>query len=200
MHARCLSLFAAVTLLPASAPAQTDSAHRAAYSKATEAELDSLYAPLGYFMHRDEQGVYPSLTVQGKRDYLRRFWARRNPTPGASDNKAADAFNDRLAYVNSHFREGDPAGTGTPGWRTDRGRIYLENGPPDITLSARWPAVPLPFTVWKYTRGKERKYCFVDLTLFGNYVLVYSSDEHETTRPDWPLLLGVQASQEILNF
>jgi hypothetical protein len=29
---------------------------------------------------------------------------------------------------------------------------------------------------------------------------VYSTDEHETTRPDWPLLLGVQASQEILAF
>jgi GWxTD domain-containing protein len=200
MQAPWLSLSVILTLLPAPVPAQGDSAHRAAYSKATEAELDSLYAPLGYFMRRDEQGVYPGLTLEGKRDYLRRFWARRNPTPGASDNKAADAYNDRLAYVNTHFRESEPGGTPTPGWRTDRGRIYLENGPPDITLSARWPAVPLPFTVWKYTKEKLRKYCFVDLTLFGNYVLVYSTDEHELTRPDWPLLLGAEAAQEILAF
>ncbi|HXQ28277.1 MAG TPA: GWxTD domain-containing protein [Gemmatimonadales bacterium] len=201
MRARSSHLLVLVALAPVMAAAQTDSVRPFVYSRATEAQLDSLYAPLGYFMHRDEQGVYPGLTLAGKRDYLERFWARRNPTPGATDNKAADAYNGRLAYVNGHFHEGDANGTATPGWRTDRGRIYLENGPADITLSASWPAVPLPFTVWKYIRGgKIRKYCFVDLTLFGTYVLVYSTEGHETTRPDWPLLVGEDAAQDILNF
>lgn len=200
MQVRWLPLSLLAVLVPASAPAQMDSARPFVYSRATEAQLDSLYAPLGWFMHRDEQGVYPGLSLDGKRDYLRRFWARRNPTPGAPDNRAAEVFNIRLAYVNGHFREDEKTSAPTPGWRTDRGRIYLENGAPDITMSARPPAVPLPFTVWKYTRKTLRKYCFVDLTLFGTYVLVYSTDDREITRPDWPLLVGDVASEEILEF
>src|SRR2546425_7059484 len=45
-----------------------------------EGQLDSLYAPLIYLMSEDEQGIYPSLTLEGKRSFLRKFWARRDPT------------------------------------------------------------------------------------------------------------------------
>ena len=170
------------------------------YTRASERQLDSLYAPLVYLMRRDEQGVYPSLTLEGKRAFLRDFWARRNPTPGGTKNAAADEFDTRLAYVNHNFREEVAGAREVAGWRTDRGRIYLEEGPPDIVLFRRWPKAPLPFQVWKYMKGKPRKYVFVDVTLYGNFVLVYSSDEREPTRPDWTLLVGADASREIERF
>ena len=167
-------------------------------STTNEARLDSLYAPLVYLMHQDERGIYASLSVGGKRDFLRRFWARRAPTPGTPKNEAQEAYNARIAAVNRKFREG--GATEVPGWRTDRGRIYLEYGPPDIVLSRRGPGPTLSFEVWKYTRAKLRKYCFVDLTGFGNYVLVYSNDVHEPTRPGWRDLLGDEAYWDALNF
>ena len=65
----------------------------------------------------------------------------------------------------------------------------------------RGQGVAVPFDVWKYTRGsKMRKYCFVDLTGFGNYVLVYSNDPAEPSRPDWWLLMGDEYADEVRRF
>jgi hypothetical protein len=91
--------------------------------------------------------------------------------------------------------------TDVPGWRTDRGRIWLQLGQPDITLKRAGPGIRFPFEVWKYTtHGINRKYCFVDLTHFGNFVLVYSNDPHEPTRPQWRQLLGEDEYEDALNF
>src|SRR6266566_936220 len=46
----------------------------------SEATLDTLYAPLMYLMTSDETGIYSSLTVEGKRAFLRRFWTKRDPS------------------------------------------------------------------------------------------------------------------------
>jgi len=168
------------------------------FESATELELDSLYAPLVYLMHEDEQGTYASLPLDEKRAYLRRFWARRTP-------KAEKEFNARIGTVNRKFAEYGATAHGTvpvPGWRTDRGRIYLEYGPPDITLSRRGLGRTLPFSVWKYTQGNQRprKYCFVDITGFGNYVLVYSNDPREPSRSNWRQLLGDDGYADALDF
>ena len=164
----------------------------------SEVQLDSLYGPLLYLMQPDERGVYPALSLAGKREFLRRFWAQRDPTPGTPRNEAEETFDARIAAVNRKFSEGGTSNV--PGWRTDRGRIYLQHGPPDITLGRRGPGVAVPFELWKYTRGKMRKYCFVDLTGFGNYVLVYSNDPTEPSRPEWWVLLGNAYADEVLRF
>lgn len=169
------------------------------FSTLSEAQLDSLYGPLVYLMQPDERGIYPELPVSGKRDFLRHFWAQRDPTPGKPKNTAEETFNARIAEVNRKFREG--GASEVPGWRTDRGRVYLEYGPPDIVLSRRGPGVTPPFEVWKYSRGKVRhKYCFVDLTRFGNYVLIFSNDPREPSRPDWETLLGGDAYEDAVRF
>jgi GWxTD domain-containing protein len=190
----------ALLALPALGHAQAESTRRRdQFALVTESQLDSLYAPLVYLMHEDERGIYPSLPPAGKREFLRRFWARRDPTPRTAKNEAEAEFNARLAVVNRKFAE--HGATEVPGWRTDRGRIYLENGPPDITLTRRGlPGTMLPFEVWKYTRSKVRKYCFVDPTWFGNFVLVYSTDPREPSRSDWRQLLGDDGYEDALQF
>ena len=166
-----------------------------------EARLDSLYGPLLYLMHPDERGVYPALSVSGKRDYLRRFWARRDPSPTTPQNEVEDGFYARVSEANRRFHEG---GAGAiPGWRTDRGRIFISYGPPDDVLSRPQPGPTLPYEVWKYTRGRGRtvrKFCFVDLTRFGNYVLVYAADAAEASQPSWRQLLGREAYEQVLRF
>ena len=198
---RVTGLFSALLAAGPAAHAQADSPQpRDRFEIATEAQLDSLYAPLVYFMHEDEQGTYPSLSVNEKREFLRRFWARRDPSPGTVKNEAEQTFNARLMAVNRKFAEHGT--TEVPGWRTDRGRIYLEYCPPDITLTRRGLGSTLPFTVWKYTQGNKRprKYCFVDITGFGNYVLVYSNDPAEPSRSDWRQLVGDDAYFDALQF
>jgi len=127
------------------------------FEDAGEARLDSLAAPLVYLVDSErELALYRTLTADGKRRFLREFWARRDPTPGTARNEARDEFYRAVAYASEAFREG---GRGDiPGWNTDRGRVYLRNGRYDDRL-ARPAASPRPFEVWKYTHGRPGTTC-----------------------------------------
>src|SRR6266566_1199800 len=63
-------------------------------------------------------------------------------------------------------------------------RICSRLGPPDEVLSRPQPPGSLPYEVWKYTRQRQLKYCFVDLTRFGNYVLLWTNDRQEPSRSE----------------
>jgi GWxTD domain-containing protein len=167
------------------------------FAEASEATLDSMYAPLIYLMEPSEQGVYQDLAIAGKRRYLRDFWARRNPTPGAASNPAMTQFYRAVDYANQAFREGGAAQI--PGWRTDRGRIYLRYGPWDEILQ-RPMASPRPFVVWKYTRDRYRYYVFVDQSGYGHYVLIGSNDRREPGLQNWQTYLLRENYQEVARF
>src|SRR5205814_5279157 len=150
-------------------------------------------------MPQGERGVHPALWVCGRGRYLRPFWARGEPSPAPPPNEVEDGFYAGGAEANRRFHEG---GAGAiPGWRTDRGRIFISYGPPDDVLSRPQLGPTLPYEVWKYTRGRGRtvrKFCFVDLTRFGNYVLVYAADAAEASQPSWRQLLGREAYEQVL--
>ena len=136
------------------------------FESLSEGQLDSLYAPLIYLMAEDEQGIYSSLTLDGKRTFLRKFWARRDPTPGTPRNEEEERFYTGIAEANRRFHEGGAAEI--PGWRTDRGRIFTRYGPPDEVLNRPQAGSTAPYEVWKYTKTRARKFVFYDVTRFGN--------------------------------
>lgn len=173
--------FTAASTAPAAAPAAGDP-----FADLSEAQLDSLYAPTELIQDaRTEAGVYRNLSVDGKRRYLREFWRRRDPTPGTAANQAMTDFYRQVAYTNSAFHQ-SRVGT-MPGWRTDRGRIYLRHGRPDEMLQ-RPMASPRPYEVWKYTRDRGYWYVFVDRNSMGDYTLVATNDRREPGLPS-----GIQA-------
>src|SRR3989442_14627633 len=108
------------------------------FTQLSEAQLDTLYGPLVYLMTSDEMGIYSTLTVQGKRDFLRRFWAKRDPTPGTAVNELQVDFYSRIKEANRRFREGGPPEI--PGCRTDRGRTLIKYGPPQERTQRPRPA------------------------------------------------------------
>jgi GWxTD domain-containing protein len=169
-----------------------------AFATLDEARLDTLYGPLVYLMTGEEQGIYSGLSLEGKRAYLRRFWVVRDPTPGTVENEAQVTFYAGVAEANRRFREGGAAAI--PGWRTDRGRVYLRYGAPDEVLNRRQAGSTSPYEVWKYTRGRARKYVFFDQTRFGNYVLIWTDDRREPSRPNWRELLGPEAITDVERF
>jgi GWxTD domain-containing protein len=169
-----------------------------AFGDATEAELDTLVAPLVFLAAEEEMTVYRGLTVEGKRRWLREFWRRRDPTPGTPDNEVQTGFYQRIAEANRRFREGGAAAV--PGWRTDRGRILLLYGEPDEVLRRPSSGPRGPWEAWKYSRGRLLKYVFLDRTRLGNYVLVYTDDRRERSFPDWESIMGDDAVQEIQQF
>ena len=163
-----------------------------------EAELDTLYTPLLYLMTSDEQGVYPSLTLDGKRNYLRQFWLKRDPTPESARNEAQEDFYRLIAEANREF--GEPGAAAIPGWRTDRGRIFVRYGRPDEVFNRPLEGKTNPYVVWKYTQTRPLKYVFMDLTNFGNYALIWTNDRREPSRPNWQALLGPEATEDVLRY
>lgn len=185
--------FEAEAALAAAAPPAEDR-----WGTMREVELDSAYLPLVYLMTSDEQGIYGSLTLEGKRSFLRQFWTKRDLTPGTARNEEEEAFYARIGDANRRFREGGAAET--PGWRTDRGRIFIRYGPPDEVLQRPEAGATNPYEAWKYTRERLRKYVFLDQTKFGNYVLIWTDDIREPSRPNWRELLGREGVEDVRRF
>ena len=164
-------------------------------SNLPETQLDSAYEPLIYLMTADEQGVYSSLSVEGKRKWLRQFWGRRDPSPGTVRNEERERFYASITEADRRFREG--GASAIPGWRTDRGRIFIKYGSPDEVLERHVQTGVSPYEIWKYTRNRSLKYVFMDLTRFGNYKLIYTDDRREPSRPDWQDLLGPDGLKDL---
>ncbi len=75
---------------------------------------------------REKQAFLGLKTDDERTEFVKQFWERRNPTPGSATNPYKEAYYQRVAYANQHFR-----GKGEPGWATDRGHVYIVFGPPD---------------------------------------------------------------------
>ena len=78
--------------------------------------------------------------------FIESFWRRRDPSPGTPENEFRDQYAARFAYANAQFR------AGRPGWKTDRGRIYILLGPPnyiDRNPMGR-TSTERPSEVWTY--------------------------------------------------
>lgn len=168
------------------------------FDRATEAGLDSLFAPLFLLPDAGDLKLYEGMTSEGKRRFLRAFWARRDETPTTPRNEVMTGFYARIADANRRFAEG---GAGSiPGWRTDRGRIFIVHGEPDQVLRRPSTATAAPWEAWKYLKERPLKYVFLDETRLGHYTLVYSDDRRERSYPNWDAVLGGESVQEIERF
>lgn len=73
-----------------------------------------------------ERDIFLHLPDQESReDFIKDFWSKRDPDPTTEENEFKEEFFQRIDYANRRFREG------IPGWKTDRGRIYIYLGPPE---------------------------------------------------------------------
>jgi len=81
---------------------------------------------VAYIISNEERQAWKRLTKDEEREsFIENFWLRRDPTPDSIDNEFKDEHFERIAYSNEHFA------SGIPGWKTDRGRIYIMYGKPD---------------------------------------------------------------------
>lgn len=79
-----------------------------------------------YIITDEERAAFLQLQTNEEREqFIEAFWQRRDPTPDTVENEFKEEHYRRIAYANERFS------SGIPGWRTDRGRIYIMWGPPD---------------------------------------------------------------------
>ena len=105
-----------------------DEKQRKENAKALRQELGKVYRrwldeDVRWIITDEERDTFKRLSNDEERDnFIEQFWLRRDPTPDTIDNEYKEEHYRRIAYANEHF----PAGI--PGWKTDRGRIYIQIG------------------------------------------------------------------------
>jgi GWxTD domain-containing protein len=156
---------------------------------------------VAYIIRDDERAVFKSLQSDPEREhFIEQFWQRRDPTPATVENEFKGEHYRRIAVANEQF------GTGNlPGWKTDRGRIYIVYGPPDEKEShpsgGAYQRTPqegggtistYPFEQWLYRRieglGTDIVVEFVDPTMTGEYRMTLDPSEKDVlhVNGDWP--------------
>lgn len=152
--------------------------------------------------------VIKSKSLDKKQAYLYNFWAKRNPI------SPAKAWNDYRVLVDYVLKEFSyPL---TPGHHTDRGRVYLQYGPPDFvrdeknfvgtTTSAgnnefsneyegsMGHIYYLPYQLWRYNQPKadqpNRVFIFWDEFRSGYYKLLHSNAKGEIQDMKWEQVLS----------
>ncbi|MGA8877854.1 MAG: GWxTD domain-containing protein [Candidatus Korobacteraceae bacterium] len=165
-------------------------------SKALKQELSSTYKKwlnqdVVYIITPEEKSAFKQLSNDEERDqFIEQFWLRRDPTPDTPENEYKEEHYRRIAYANEHFS------AGIPGWRTDRGRIYITWGPADQVTShpsggtydrsmqeGGGTTSTYPFEDWRYRYlegvGENVELEFVDECMCGNYHLAQSPNEKD---------------------
>ena len=159
-------------------------------------ELDSQYKKwlnedVVYIISPEERSAFVHLTTNEEREqFIEQFWQRRNPDPDSADNSFKEEHYRRIAYANEHYA------SGIPGWKTDRGRIYIMWGPPDEIDShpsggsydrpaneGGGSTSTYPFEDWRYRYlegiGEDVNIEFVDPTMTGEFHLTMDPSEKD---------------------
>lgn len=139
----------------------------------------------------EERKTFNSLKTDDEREqFIEQFWLRRDPDPDTDSNEYREEYYQRIAYANEHFT------SGIPGWKTDRGRIYIMFGEPHQKESHPsggsynrpiWEGggstSTYPFEIWWYRYiegvGSDIEIEFVDPTGSGEYRIARNPNEKD---------------------
>ena len=139
----------------------------------------------------EERAAFKQLSNDDERDqFIEQFWLRRDPTPDTEENEYKEEHYRRIAYANEHFA------AGIPGWKTDRGRMYIMYGAPnsiDAHPSGGSYQRPMeegggetstyPFEIWNYRYiegvGQNIDIEFVDTCSCGEYHMTIDRSEKD---------------------
>jgi GWxTD domain-containing protein len=146
---------------------------------------------VAYIITDAERSAFKKLVTDEEREqFIEAFWQRRDLDPDTDENEYKEQYYERIAYANEHYA------SGIPGWKTDRGRIYITFGKPDSVEShpaggaydrpsyhGGGSTTTYPFEVWFYRYlegiGSGIEIEFVDPTGTGEYRIARSPDEKD---------------------
>lgn len=144
-----------------------------------------------YIITEEERATFKRLSTDEERDqFIESFWLRRDPTPDTAENEYKEEHYRRIAYANERYA------SGIPGWKTDRGRIYITFGPADEVEShpsggtyerpieeGGGTTSTYPFEKWRYRYiegiGTDVNIEFVDPTMTGEYRMTMDPSEKD---------------------
>ncbi len=170
-----------------------------ANAKALKVELSKTYRKwldedVRWIITDQEKSAFMQLSNDEERDqFIEAFWQRRDPTPDTEENEFKEEHYRRIAYANEHYA------AGIPGWRTDRGHMYIVFGPADEIDShpsggtyerpmeeGGGETSTFPFETWRYRYiegiGQEVIIEFVDTCMCGDYHMTIDRSEKDALK------------------
>jgi GWxTD domain-containing protein len=164
--------------------------------KKTLKELDTPYKQwlnedVVYIISPEERQAFLQLETNEEREqFIEQFWLRRSSNPDLPDNDFKEEHYRRIAYANEHYA------SGIPGWKTDRGRMYIMWGPADEVEShpsggtydrpmeeGGGSTSTYPWETWRYRYmegiGENVIWEFVDPSGSGEYHLTMDPSEKD---------------------
>src|SRR5579863_1046249 len=164
---------------------------------------------VAYIITDQERKAFKSLSNDEEREsFIEAFWQRRNPDPDSPENEFREEHYRRIAYANEHFA------AGKPGWKTDRGHMYIAYGKPDSIEShpsggsyerpmeeGGGETSTFPFETWHYRYiegiGENIDIEFVDTCMCGDYHMTLDRSEKDALLhvPGAGATLGEQMGQ-----
>jgi len=144
-----------------------------------------------YIITDEERQAWKRFSTDEEREqFIEQFWLRRDPSPDSAENEYKEEHYRRIAYTNERFA------SGIPGWKTDRGRIYITFGPADEVEShpsggsyerpyeeGGGTTSTYPFEKWRYRWiegiGTDIIIEFVDPTMTGEYRMTMDPSEKD---------------------
>jgi GWxTD domain-containing protein len=164
--------------------------------KKTLKELDTPYKQwlnedVIYIISPEERTSFLQLETNEEREqFIEQFWLRRSSNPDLPENDFKEEHYRRIAYANEHFA------SGIPGWKTDRGRMYIMWGPADEVEShptggtydrpmeeGGGSTTTYPWETWRYRYmegiGENVIWEFVDPSGSGEYHLTMDPGEKD---------------------
>jgi len=145
------------------------------------------------------ESVSPRVDPELKKKVLYNFWVERN---------AEEPYKEWLKYLELVKSANESFGTPSrPGYKTDRGRVYLQYGAPYDVVTAVNEAGSYPYEIWFYTTLPDKQtnigFAFYEPTMVSNdYILMHSNARGELRDARWKIKLyeNVASPSEVLNF
>jgi GWxTD domain-containing protein len=189
-------LAASLLLCSLTALAQDDKGKKNKNQKKSTEATDEIYKKwldndVAWIITDEERKIFKALKTDDEREqFIEQFWLRRDPDPDTDVNEYREEYYQRIAYANEHYT------SGIPGWKTDRGRIYIMFGKPDQVESHPsggsydrpvWEGggstSTFPFEIWWYRYiegvGSDVEIEFVDPTGSGEYRIARNPNEKD---------------------
>jgi GWxTD domain-containing protein len=143
----------------------------------SDADIQKYYDQIKYIANHQELQTFKQLDAAGKQKFLLKFWKSKDPTPATPENEFMEEHFRRIAFCEKNFKGGI---------NSDRGRVYIQYGPPlEVSRQASPIATSKSSEIWTYSINGTTEFVFVDRTGDGNYVLVHSTHPDEIENPEW---------------
>jgi GWxTD domain-containing protein len=151
------------------------------YDALSEEELDHEFDTARYLAKGDERKTWKKLELEGKRDFIKEFWSRRDNTLGTPANEFKNEYLGRAKIANTMYR-----GTFVEGWKSDRGRVLLVYDKPDEIERFPGGSDTKEYHVWHYYAIQGGVYfVFADKRAMGDLELVHTTARGELFDSEW---------------